>query len=83
MDNNENEYYKSKIIELIEKCDNLHWLKTIYAYISNLLKEEKSQGSAHCPWLFFTFCLKSYLLNFLRLSNRFRLICTVQKQVDT
>jgi hypothetical protein len=38
MDNNENEYYKSKIIELIEKCDNLHWLKTIYAYISNLLK---------------------------------------------
>jgi hypothetical protein len=32
------EYYKNEIIELIEKCDNLHWLKTIYAYISNLLK---------------------------------------------
>lgn len=29
--------YKKEIIELIEKCDNTHWLKTIYAYIKRLL----------------------------------------------
>lgn len=30
--------YKKEIIELIEKCDNTHWLKTIYAYIKRLLR---------------------------------------------
>lgn len=34
---NANEY-KQKIIELIQKCDNVHWLKTIYAYVKTLLK---------------------------------------------
>jgi hypothetical protein len=29
--------YKKEIIELIEKCDNIHWLKTIYAYIKRLI----------------------------------------------
>lgn len=30
-------YYIAEIIKLIEKCDNLHWLKTIYAYVNALL----------------------------------------------
>lgn len=34
---NSNEY-KQKIIELIQNCDNVHWLKTIYAYVKTLLK---------------------------------------------
>lgn len=34
---NANEY-KQKIIELIQNCDNIHWLKTIYAYVKTLLK---------------------------------------------
>jgi hypothetical protein len=29
--------YKKEIIELIESCDNIHWLKTIYAYIKRLI----------------------------------------------
>jgi hypothetical protein len=29
--------YKKEIIELIEKCDNTHWLKTIYAYVKRLI----------------------------------------------
>lgn len=38
MDNNENEYYKSKIIEFIEKCDNTRWLRAIYVFVKELLK---------------------------------------------
>ena len=34
----EKEWYKEKIIEKIDHCDNLHWLKTIYAYLKGLLK---------------------------------------------
>jgi hypothetical protein len=34
----EKEWYKEKIIELITKCDDLHWLKTIYAYVNRLLR---------------------------------------------
>lgn len=34
----EKEDYKQKIIEMINKCDNIHWLKTIYAYVKTLLK---------------------------------------------
>lgn len=34
----EKEWYKKKIIEKIDRCDNLHWLKTIYAYLKGLLK---------------------------------------------
>ena len=30
--------YKQKIIELIQNCNNIHWLKTIYAYVKTLLK---------------------------------------------
>lgn len=30
--------YKSHIISLVEKCDSLHWLECIYAYVSVLLK---------------------------------------------
>nr|DAZ65230.1 MAG TPA: hypothetical protein [Caudoviricetes sp.]DAZ72647.1 MAG TPA: hypothetical protein [Caudoviricetes sp.] len=29
--------YKKEIIELIEKCDNAHWLKVIYTYIKRLI----------------------------------------------
>lgn len=31
--------YKNEIIILIEKCDNVHWLKTIYAYVKRLVEE--------------------------------------------
>nr|DAH27512.1 MAG TPA: hypothetical protein [Bacteriophage sp.]DAM22344.1 MAG TPA: hypothetical protein [Bacteriophage sp.] len=34
----ENEEYRQKIIELINNCNNNHWLKTIYSYIKALLK---------------------------------------------
>lgn len=34
----EKQWYKEKIIELITKCDDLHWLKTIYAYVNRLLR---------------------------------------------
>lgn len=30
--------YKKEIIEMVEKCNDLHWLKTIYAYIKRLLR---------------------------------------------
>ena len=30
------EDYKQKIIELIQKCNNIHWIKTIYAYVKTL-----------------------------------------------
>nr|DAM76804.1 MAG TPA: hypothetical protein [Caudoviricetes sp.] len=30
--------YKESIIDLINKCDDLHWLKCIYAYVNALLK---------------------------------------------
>lgn len=33
----EKEYYKEKIIALIAQCKNLHWLKTIYAYVNKLI----------------------------------------------
>lgn len=33
----EKEYYKEKIITLITQCENLHWLKTIYAYVKKLI----------------------------------------------
>lgn len=32
------EDYKQQIKELVDKCDNLHWLETIYAYIKTLLR---------------------------------------------
>lgn len=35
---NEKEYYREQIIEMIQKCNDLHWIKTIYAYLSKLLK---------------------------------------------
>ena len=38
MQEDEKEWYKEKIIEKIDRCDNLHWLKTIYAYLKGLLK---------------------------------------------
>ena len=33
----EKEYYKERIITLITQCENLHWLKTIYAYVKKLI----------------------------------------------
>lgn len=33
----ESEEYKQKIIEMINNCDNMHWLKVIYTYVSKLL----------------------------------------------
>lgn len=35
---NEIETYREQIIEIVKKCDNLHWLKTIYAYLRKLLE---------------------------------------------
>lgn len=35
---NEKEVYQEKIIDLIRKCDSMHWLKTIYAYVRKLLE---------------------------------------------
>jgi hypothetical protein len=29
--------YKEEIIEMIEKCDDIHWIKAIYAYVKRLL----------------------------------------------
>lgn len=29
--------YKEETIKLIEKCNNLHWLKVIHAYVLRLL----------------------------------------------
>jgi hypothetical protein len=37
-DNTENVFYRNEIFKLINKCDNTHWLKVIYAYIKKLLK---------------------------------------------
>ena len=34
------EEYKEKIIEMVNKCDNLHWLKVIYVYVKGLLAYE-------------------------------------------
>lgn len=32
------EDYKEEITKLINDCDNLHWLKCIYAYVKKLLR---------------------------------------------
>lgn len=29
--------YKKEITNLINKCDDLHWLKVIYAYVKKIL----------------------------------------------
>lgn len=29
--------YKEEIIEMIQKCNNFHWLKVIHAYVLRLL----------------------------------------------
>lgn len=34
---NEKEEYRKMIIALLEMCDDLHWLKTIYAYVKRLI----------------------------------------------
>lgn len=31
-------YYKTEIINLVQNCDNSHWLKAVYAYVKRLLK---------------------------------------------
>lgn len=38
MDDREKEYYKKKIFDIVNKCNDIHWLKVIYAYLSKLLK---------------------------------------------
>lgn len=30
--------YKTEIINLVQNCDNSHWLKVVYAYVKRLLK---------------------------------------------
>lgn len=30
--------YKEEILELINGCNNVHWLRCIYAYVKKLLK---------------------------------------------
>lgn len=30
--------YKKETIKLLEKCNNAHWLKVIYAYVARLLE---------------------------------------------
>lgn len=29
--------YKKEIIGMVEKCDDIHWIKAIYAYVKRLL----------------------------------------------
>ena len=36
-ENNEIKTYKRQIIELIERCNSLHWLKVICTYVHTLL----------------------------------------------
>lgn len=31
-------YYKTEIINLVQNCDNSHWLEVVYAYVKRLLK---------------------------------------------
>lgn len=31
-------YYKTEIINLVQNCDNSHWLKVVYTYVKRLLK---------------------------------------------
>ncbi len=38
MNDRENEYYRKKIFDIVNKCNDTHWLKVIYAYLSKLLK---------------------------------------------
>lgn len=33
----EKEDYRKMIMALLEMCDDLHWLKTIYAYVKRLI----------------------------------------------
>lgn len=30
--------YKTEIINLVQNCNNSHWLKVVYAYVKRLLK---------------------------------------------
>lgn len=30
--------YKTDIINLVQNCNNSHWLKVVYAYVKRLLK---------------------------------------------
>lgn len=30
-------YYKTEIINLIQNCNDSHWLKVVYAYVRRLL----------------------------------------------
>ena len=30
--------YKEEIIEMIQKCNNLHWLKVIHAYVFKIVR---------------------------------------------
>lgn len=32
------EDYKKEIIEMVEKCNDIHWIKVIYAYVKRLLR---------------------------------------------
>ena len=38
-------YYKEKIMELINGCDNEHWLKVIYVFTRKLLVPQEEGGS--------------------------------------
>lgn len=31
-------YYKTEIINLVQNCDNSHWLEVIYTFVKILLK---------------------------------------------
>lgn len=44
---NENEqFYKNKIIEMIKKMENIYFLRAIYVFIENLTEQKKkSQGN--------------------------------------
>lgn len=38
--------YKKEIIEMIEKMNNLRFLKMAYGFVRRLYREEKKQGKA-------------------------------------
>ena len=37
-------YYKEKIMELINSCDNEKWLRLIYVYVRRLLAPQEEGG---------------------------------------
>ena len=42
--------YKEETIKLIQRCNDIHWLKVIYAYVSRLLGGYHRKGRRLLPF---------------------------------